>query len=174
MASIAEPETQDRLVPASAFVLCVGLAAIAAALAFEHIGGYKPCPLCLQQRIAYYVAIPAALAAIVLARPGRGMLIRGLVTLCGLAFLVNAGLGAYHSGVEWQWWPGPASCAGDVTGLATANLLGALQQTEVIRCDEAPWRLFGLSFAGYNAVISAGLAVVALSAALNPKAPRTA
>ena len=54
---------------ASAIVFAVALATILAALAFEHLGGYAPCPLCLQQRYAYYFAVPAS--AVV---AGRAML----------------------------------------------------------------------------------------------------
>ncbi len=39
-------------------------------------------------------------------------LTRILLALIALAFLVNAGVGVYHSGVEWKWWPGPTSCSG--------------------------------------------------------------
>jgi disulfide bond formation protein DsbB len=39
-----------------------------------------------------------------------------------------------------------------------------MQTTSVIRCDEAAWRLFGLSLAGYNVLISAALVFIALGA----------
>ena len=67
------------------------------------------------------------------------------------------------SGVEWHFWAGPSGCSGGAGDLATSagSLLGALEEIKVVRCDEAPWRLFGLSFAGWNMVIS--LALFALS-----------
>ncbi len=156
-------KTVSPLVLASGLVFLAALGAIVTALGFEHIGGYAPCPLCLKQRIPYYFAIPAGLLAFLLARGERNGLARGLLVLCALAFLINAGLGAYHAGVEWHWWPGPATCAGggEVTTSAS-NLLDKLNETRVIRCDEASWRLFGLSFAGYNVLISLGLVAVAL------------
>ncbi len=154
--------TTPPLVLASGLVCLAAVGAIATAHGFEHIGGYEPCPLCLQQRMPYYFAIPAGLLAFLLARGGRTGAARGLLLLCGLAFVINAGLGVYHSGVEWDWWPGPTSCVGG-GNLATGagGLLDSLRETRVVRCDEAQWRLFGLSFAGYNVLISAGLAAVA-------------
>lgn len=148
---------------AATVVAAVALAAILSALAFEHLGGYAPCPLCLQERYAYYGGIPLAFAALLAARQGAPRSARLLLALAGAGFLINAGLGFYHAGVEWRFWPGPASC-GTLQAIATqaGGLAQALNETRVIACDQAPWRLAGLSFAGWNAVISAGLAAVAV------------
>ena len=142
----------------------LSFAVIGAAWGFEVIGGYKPCPLCLQQRYAYYFALPAALGATYLLSTSKAEFALLLLALCALAYLINAGLGTYHSGVEWHWWAGPSDCAGgSALNTQAGGLLAKLADTRVIRCDEAPWRFFGLSFAGYNALLSLGLAAVALS-----------
>lgn len=158
------PKTVSPVALAAGLVGLAALGSVGTALGFEHIGGYAPCPLCLTQRLPYYFAVPACLLAFLLARGGRASAARFLLVLCGLAFVVNAGIGVYHSGVEWHWWPGPDTCAprggGDLS-VGAGGLLESLRETQVVRCDEAPWRLFGLSFAGYSALISAGLAVVA-------------
>jgi disulfide bond formation protein DsbB len=144
-------------------------AGLAGALAIEHIGGIRPCPLCLDQRIAYYAALPLALIAAVLAgaRPLPARLILGALAL---GFVVNAGLGVYHSGIEWGWWPGPDACSG-IAPLATSPeaLLESLNRPGVVRCDEAPLRVLGLSLAGYSALLSAGLAGLAAFALTRPK-----
>lgn len=137
---------------------------ILAALAFEHLGGYAPCPLCLQQRYAYYAAIPLAGAAVLAFRQahlGAGLL---LLAVCGLAYLINAGLGVYHAGVEWEFWQGPASCAGGSAGIITdaSELFKRLDTLSAPPCDKPSWRFLGISFAGYNALISAALAGIAL------------
>ena len=82
-------------------------------------------------------------------------------------FAVNFGLAIYHAGAEWKFWEGPATCAATSNPLATnaGALLKDLEQTRVIRCDEAPWRFVGLSFAGWNAVFSLLLTGVLLRAA---------
>lgn len=147
---------------AAGLVLVAGLATFLAALGFEHLGGYAPCPLCLQERYAYYAGLPLTLLALIAARSDLRLAARLLLALVALFFLINAGLGIYHSGVEWHWWPGPATC-GTVQGITSEGngLLDALGKTRVIACDEAPWRFLGLSFAGWNAVISAALAGLA-------------
>src|SRR5512145_1404500 len=103
-----------RSLPASAIaalVLATAGAVILAALAFEHIGGYTPCPLCLQQRYAYYLGIPALAAALVLLRGLRAAPAAALLLLVGLGFVVNAGLGIYQAGAEWGFWAPPSTCA---------------------------------------------------------------
>jgi disulfide bond formation protein DsbB len=143
---------------ASALVFLIATATITAALAFEHFGGYAPCPLCLEQRYAYYFAVPASALAFTLAQGYAIRFARILLLLIALAFLANAVLGIYHSGIEWKWWEGPSTCAG---GFELEWGEGGIVDTPIIRCDEAPWRFLGLSFAGWNAVISALLAAVA-------------
>ena len=72
-----------------------------------------------------------------------------------------------HAGVEWKFWPGPADCSGPVTSLGRASdLMKQLQNVSVMRCDEAAWRFLGLSLAGYNVLISAALAAIAIWGAL--------
>ncbi len=155
-------------------LLLLSLAAIATALAFEHIGGYAPCPLCLKERIAYYFAIPASAAALLALRAAPAGLAEGMarliLALIAVAYLVNAGLGIYHAGVEWHFWPGPTDCSGG-GGLErrAGALLDSLAETRVIRCDEAPFRLFGLSFAGWNAVLSLGFAAIAILGIVWPR-----
>ena len=148
---------------AAAAIAVVGAAAILGAWFFQYGLGLKPCPLCLEQRYAYYFAIPLALMVILGDQHGasRKVLIAALVAIA-LGMLWNAGLGVYHSGVEWKWWPGPQECAGGLDNLGTAGgLRKKLQSITVVRCDEAAWRFLGLSLAGYNALISLLLAAIA-------------
>jgi disulfide bond formation protein DsbB len=153
----------EPITAAAAAIAGIGVATILGAYFFQYVLGLPPCPLCLEQRYAYYASIP--LAAFVLLGVSVGSS-RKVMTLAfgaiAVAMLWNAGLGAYHSGVEWQWWEGPKDCSGPVTGFGPAgNLLDAMQRTRVIRCDEAAWRFLGLSLAGYNVLISLTLAAIA-------------
>jgi len=128
--------------------------------AFEILGGYLPCHLCLIERYAYYFAILASIAAFFAARAEKDDVARIIFLLVALAFLGNAALGFYHSGVEWKWWPGPTECSGGSTlsfGAGGVDIANA----KIIACDEAAWRMLGLSFAGWNAVVSAFLAGLA-------------
>ncbi len=153
---------------AALLVLGGMIAVIAAVLGFQHIGGYIPCKLCLEQRLPYYVGMPVmALAAISAFRGWPQSLTRVLLAIGGVLLLVTMGLAIYHSGVEWRWWAGPTDCgatAGNISGDVN-DLLGDLT-TRPPACDEAAGRFLGLSFAGWNVLASAALAVIALRAAL--------
>ena len=151
---------------AAIVIAILGAAAILGALYFQYGLGLAPCPLCLEQRIAYYFAIPLALiVAFADLRGAPRALVTAALVLIALAMLVNAGLGVYHAGVEWKFWPGPTDCSGPVTNLGRASdLMRQLQNVAVVRCDEAAWRFLGLSLAGYNALISLVLAAIAAGA----------
>lgn len=152
---------------ASLIVVAGAVFALAAAWYFQLVMGLVPCPLCLDQRIPYYAAVPVGLAAFVAARSGRTGAARSLLVLLFLALAWNAGLATYHAGIEWGFWPGPTTCTG--TPALSTDILSSLRTAKVPRCDEAAWRLFGISMAGYNALIAAGLAVVAALGALAGK-----
>src|SRR3954470_11773665 len=141
---------------AALVVAAVAAATIAGAWFFQLVLDIRPCPLCLEQRYAYYLIIPlGALIALGAARDApRPVLVAGFAVVA-LATLGNAGLGTYHSGVEWGLWQGPTEWSGPVGNLGSAgNLLQRLDSVKVIRCDEVQWRFLGLSLAGYNVLIS--------------------
>ncbi|WP_430715261.1 disulfide bond formation protein B [Rhodopseudomonas boonkerdii] len=141
----------------------VAVVTIAGAWFFQLVLDIRPCPLCLEQRYAYYLSIPlAALVAMAAGRGApRGVLVVGLAILA-LASLANAVLGGYHAGVEWKFWQGPTDCSGPVVDLGNAgSLFERLDTVKVIRCDEVQWRFLGLSLAGYNVLISLLMAAIA-------------
>ena len=153
----------DAVFFAGMVIAAVAALTIAGAWFFQLVLDIRPCPLCLEQRYAYYLAIPlAALVAFAASRgASRGLLAAGLAVLA-LALLANAVLGGYHAGVEWGFWQGPTDCSGPIVDFGnTGNLLDSLNKVKVIRCDEVLWRFLGLSLAGYNVLISLGLAAVA-------------
>lgn len=160
--SHARTEANPALTAALA-VAVIAAATLAGAWFFELVLDIRPCPLCLEQRYAYYLAVPlGALVALAASRDvARPVLLIGLALLA-LAALGNAGLGAYHAGVEWKFWQGPTDCTGSIGNLGSAgNLLERLDTVKVIRCDEVQWRFLGLSLAGYNVLISLLMAAIA-------------
>jgi disulfide bond formation protein DsbB len=161
--------------PLLAFFACAIM--LGAAHAFETFGKLAPCLLCLKQREVYWVTGAVALVTIVLSRTAWAARVRRpLILLIGLGFLYGAGVALYHAGAEWKWWPGPAACAAG--GAASAGDLVAMLKGAKIAapsCDKAVWIFLGLSMAGWNAVISLGLALASGFAALRAPAPlRTA
>ena len=160
---------QSRAAANPALIAALALTAVAAATLagawfFQLVLDIRPCPLCLEQRYAYYLAVPLALLTAFAA--GRGaprQLLMAAFILLGLAAIANAWLGGYHAGVEWRFWQGPTDCTGEIGNLGSAgSLLDRLDTVKVIRCDEVQWRFLGLSLAGYNVLISLLMAVIAL------------
>jgi disulfide bond formation protein DsbB len=144
-------------------ITAIAAATLAGAWFFQLVLDIRPCPLCLEQRYAYYLAVPlGALVALAAAKHApRAVLVAGLALLA-LAAFANAYLGGYHAGVEWGFWPGPAECSGPVLDLGRAgSLFDNLDKVKVIRCDEVQWRFLGLSLAGYNVLISLAMAALA-------------
>ncbi|WP_417451620.1 disulfide bond formation protein B [Kordiimonas sp.] len=142
--------------PARDPVLFAGLVAaslLAAAFAFQY-AGYPPCELCWWQRYPYMAAVALAVVA---------KLVRALPTwlvlmLLALLFATDAGIAAFHIGVEQKWWDGLASCSAyvDMSGDMDAAL-DAIMNAPVVQCDEIAWSLFGISMAGYNFLIALGM-----------------
>ena len=163
--SLPSSRSSTALFLAVAMALVVG-----SALGFEHIGGYIPCALCLEQRTPYYVGAPLMLVAAILSRAGApAWAVRGLLAIGGLLMLYGMVLGIYHSGVEWHWWEGPASCATSADAVTTdaGSLLGDLSSKKPPSCDAAALRVLGLSFAGWNVLVSAALAFIAFRGVRN-------
>jgi disulfide bond formation protein DsbB len=163
MADLSKPTVSPPAL--AALAAAAGSAAtVLGAYYFEHVLNIPPCPLCLEQRTVHYIAISLALVVAFAAfRKAPPMLVRAGLAALALAFVLGAGMGGYHAGVEWGWWPGPQECSGPLTGFGNAgDLLRQMQTTSLVRCDEVLWRFLGLSLAGYNAVISLALAAVAV------------
>jgi disulfide bond formation protein DsbB len=154
---------RDPPAAAAAIVVVIGALTIGGFLYFQYVLGYPPCPLCLDQRNAFYVSVPLAALLWLGANYGASdkVLIAGFVVITAV-MLWNAGLSAYHAGVEWKFWPGPADCSGPIDSLGSASdMLKRLQNIRIVRCDEAAWRFLGISLAGYDVLVSLFLAAIA-------------
>ncbi len=129
------------------------------AWAFQYVGGLAPCKMCVWQRYPHSAAI--VIGALALALPT----VRLLPLAGALAALTTAAIGLFHAGVEQGWWEGPTSCtSGDIGGLSAQELMDQIMSAPLVRCDEIPWQMLGLSMAGWNAVISAVLVLFWLAA----------
>jgi disulfide bond formation protein DsbB len=155
--------------------LAASAAMLAIAHAFQTFGGLAPCTLCLRQREVYWAAATVAVIAMIVVRLPRGDRWKAPANaLLALIFLAGVGIAVYHAGAEWKFWPGPTACSsagGGASAQAMAGLLSG-EKIEPPRCDEAPWVFAGLSMAGWNAVISLGLAGLGLAAMLRERAKR--
>lgn len=140
-----------------------GAAMLGGAYIFQYGFGYQPCTLCLYQRLPWWIAIGVACVGLSLARRLPNLL-PVFTILAGLTVLVGAGIAGYHSGVEYGWWEGPAGCTGstDMSNMTLEEMKKAILATPVVRCDDVPWSLFGISMAGYNFLISLAVGLFAV------------
>ncbi|MGX1309611.1 disulfide bond formation protein DsbB [Amorphus suaedae] len=162
-----DPLSRRRLMLFAAAAFAVSSATILTAWGFQLIGGYMPCPLCLEQRVPYYVGIPIVLVAVWLASVGRVRATRVLLIAFAAVMAYGCYLGVYQAGAEWGFWRGPTDCATADTMVRDAgSLLQTLGETHIVSCTDPALRIFGLSFAGWNAVASAFLVLIGLVGAL--------
>jgi len=128
--------------------LAIGMPALLLAGAYiaEYGFGLFPCEMCWWQRYALFAALALALLSMVTRRR------EALLAFAALAITVSGLIGGFHAGVEYGWWKGITACANPVA--AGGNALEAIMNAPLVRCDQAPWTLFGISLAGWNALIS--------------------
>lgn len=140
-------------------------ALLAGAHAFETFGGLPPCPLCLDQREWHWGVLTIGLVAFAAMRL-KPSLARWMAALVGLALLGAAGMGAYHVAVEQHWVFAQCDARIDLDEIRPFDQAGPL---EIPRCDEIAWSMFGVSMAGYNAIISLAMALASFAVALLPE-----
>ena len=163
IADYAAHARKDPALTAAAIVAVAGALALCIVYFFQYVLLILPCPLCLEQRIAYYVCVP--LAALLWLGAGHGasrkVLTLGFVVIAAV-MLWNTGFAVFHAGVEWKLWQGPIDCTGPIDKIGSVtSLMNQLQRISLVRCDEASWRFLGISLAGYDVPLSLGLAIVA-------------
>jgi disulfide bond formation protein DsbB len=154
----------ERLSMARGLALAMPVLLLGGAYLGQYAFGLFPCEMCWWQRYAHFAALALAVLAFVVPRS------RALVTLAALAIAVSAAIGAYHAGVEYQWWPGLTSCTSTVTAKG-GDPLDAIMNAPLVRCDVPQWTLFGVSLAGWNFLLSGAAAlVIALLLLRSPRA----
>ena len=143
-------------------ILLASSAVLIGAFAAQHLFGLEPCVLCIYQRVPYVIA--AMLATVGVGLGGEGRAGAAIAGLCAVVFLTGAWLALYHVGVEQHWWGSIAACGGGQPGAMTLEQLkaGLAAGSPAKPCDQVDWTLFGVSLAGYNALVSLGLAVFSL------------
>lgn len=156
-------------------LLAASIVILGAAFVFQA-SGLQPCELCIWQRYPYAAVVGLAGIGVGLARAGvERRLLAILLALCSLTFLVDAGIAVFHVGVEQKWWEGTSACVGHLSGATSADdLRQRLLAAPVVRCDEPAWTMFGISMAGYNAMLALALGIASLGFARKLMAPPAA
>jgi len=139
------------------------LFALASAYAFQYLGGLAPCHLCWLQRYPHFSALGIGAFALMIRAPWMA---RVLALAGGAAAGTTAAIGAYHTGVERHWWPGPTTCtSGSIANISAKDLLAQIQAAPVVKCDQVAWEMLTLSMASWNMILSLGLVALWLMAA---------
>lgn len=153
------------------FALAAAIVMLGVAHGFQEFGGLAPCPLCLKQRDAYWMAIvialPASLWAVITRSKGTPRLAAFLLFA---VFGAGAAIATFHAGGELHWWKLPATCGGTVGQVSLDDIAAALSgRARVPACDVAAWEMWGISMAGWNAIASGLLAAFSLVASMRRK-----
>jgi disulfide bond formation protein DsbB len=151
--------TAARLAPL--LILLASIAVVGGALLSQYVGGLQPCELCLYQRWPYYGVIVVTLAATIAGSRGLTSVV---MAVAALAFVIGAGIAFYHVGVEQHWFAGPSACTGTAAGDSLEEFQRRLLAQQPVACDQPQWTLVGVSLAGWNLLVSLGLAAVCLAA----------
>lgn len=142
---------KDGLRTAQLIALFLPLALIAGVFGSQIFGGLVPCEMCYWQRWPHYAAIiVAAMSFAIRHRPMRML----FVLLAGVLIALSGAIGVFHAGVEYHWWNGITPCTAHIAAGNPMDMLNEAMRSPLIRCDAAQWTLFGISLAGYNAIIS--------------------
>jgi disulfide bond formation protein DsbB len=146
----------------SLFLLIASLVSLAVAFIAEYAFGMKPCPLCLYQRLPYAAIAGIAALSLLFTQQGKLLhLLSGL--LCGILFLIGAGIAFYHVGVEHHIFAGLTTCSGHEKIAATVEeMRQQLLGTPAVRCDVPAFIFLGISMAGWNMLWSVALGLLTL------------
>ena len=144
-------------------ILFISFFALASAYFVEYILGYKPCNLCLFERLPYFIAILFIFTSLIINKLEKIILI-----ILSLIFGAATILSFYHFGIEQGFFEESLVCIAnnDVNNLTKEDLIKDLQ-SKTISCKDVDFRLFGLSLATINIIISFILSAITLKLFLN-------
>lgn len=132
---------------------------------FQYIGGYPPCALCYDQRHIHLTVIALGLifGVALIVRPSLAKFAPWMIFAIAAVLVYSAGFAFWHAGIEYDWWEGPATCTttGGAPQVDLSCIINGTDCGPIVLCDEAAWTLLGISMAGFNALISGAMALVA-------------
>ena len=144
-------------------ILIFSVFALGAAYFIQHILGHKPCNLCLIERLPYIFAIIIISLGLILKKFEKAIII-----LLVLIFITATIISFYHFGIEQGFFKESLVCNLDssITNLSKEDLIKELQQ-QTVSCKDVSFRIFGLSLATINTIISLILSVITIKLFLN-------
>lgn len=161
-----ETAQHRRILWSAIITLSLSVCAILGALWLEFVEGYLPCELCYKGRLPHYLGIPALLLIFIMAtKKVRHVFLEICIVAAIIFYICGFIISVYHAGVEWKMWEGPTSCGGVniISGSNVQSLLENIKSTKMVLCTEPALKVFGLSLAGYNAIICLVIVTILLS-----------
>ena len=126
-----------------------------------EILGFQPCDLCLKQRWPWYISLVLAIVPNFIFQHKNSI----FLLLISLLLFLGAVFAGWHAGIEWNLWEGPKTCVTQTIDYSN-NLLEKLKSTSPApQCNQASFRVLGLSLAGYNFLISFAGSIIILNEA---------
>ncbi len=131
-------------------ILFISIFVLISAYFVEYILGYKPCNLCLIERLPYFFSIIIILLCLTINKFYKIVFI-----LLTITFAVGTILSFYHFGIEQGFFKESLVCAtnNEINSLSKEDLIKELQK-EIISCKDVKFTMFGLSLATINTIIS--------------------
>jgi len=115
-----------------------------------EIFGFEPCDLCLKQRWPWYISLVLAIIPNFIFHHRNNV----FLLLISLLLFLGAIFAGWHAGIEWGLWDGLQTCTAQISNYSS-NLIEKLQSSSFApQCNQASFRILGLSLAGYNFIIS--------------------
>ena len=144
-------------------ILAIISLTIISALIIQYWLGHEPCKLCLYERIPYFLSILLIVKILFIKRHEKVTLL-----ILSLVFLISAALAFYHFGIEQGFFKESLVCNLDssINNLSKEDLIKELQQ-QTVSCKDVSFRIFGLSLATINTIISLILSVITIKLFLN-------
>ena len=144
-------------------ILFISIFALIAAYFVEYILGYKPCNLCLIERLPYFFATIIIFISLIINRFEKFAFI-----FLGLIFASATILSFYHFGIEQGFFKESLVCISndEINSLIKEDLIKELQK-KVVSCKDVQFALFGISLATINTIISFMLSVITFKLFLN-------
>jgi len=131
-------------------ILIFSIFSLSAAYFIQYLLGYKPCNLCLIERIPYFAAVILVSFIFIINRFEK---IISIIVL--LFFLFGAVVSFYHFGIEQGFFSESLVCnLGKADNLSKEELLKQLESSSIVSCKDVTFAFLGISLATINTIIS--------------------
>ena len=144
-------------------ILLFSVFALIAAYFIQYILGHRPCNLCLIERIPYISTVIIISLCFFFKKFEKNSLIA-----LALIFFIATLISLYHFGIEQEFFKESLVCDLDAQNdLLTKEALLEQLKVRIISCKDVTFRIFGLSLATINAIVSLILSFITLRLFLN-------